>query len=830
MRWIEATPPRTPVGHSLSPAPLPDLHPLVSQTLIRRGLTSAEAARAFLSPDHYNPTPATQLPGLSTALDRIQAAIRAREPICVWGDFDVDGQTATTILVSTLQALGADVTYHIPVRAKESHGVNIPHLAEIIEHGAKLILTCDTGITAHQAVDYARSRGVDVVITDHHDLPVSMPQAAAIVNPKFLPVEHPLASLSGAGVAYKLAEALLESGESGMGVSHALLVTLHSLLDLAAMGLVADLAILRADARYLVQKGLQVLRSTPRLGLKVMLEIAELTPAHISEEHIGFTLAPRLNALGRLGDANPAVELFTTRDPARARLLATQLEGLNAQRQLLTRQVTLAAEAQLRADPALLDQPIIVLSHPSWPGGVIGIAASHLVDRYHRPVILFSAPANEPARGSARSIEGINITDAIAAQRDMLLNYGGHPMAAGLSLEAEKLPAFRKAISKTVAGMTGEVEIEPTLEIDGWLDLPALDLTLSESIEQLAPFGPGNEKLILATHNLRLKSAAEIGRNKEHLKLTVEDEHGNAQTVLWWNGGGEELPDLISRAGGRFDLAYTLRASDWRGTRQVTLEFVDLRLIEEKPVEVTKPAIEVIDYRGVEKPLETLARLHPSLLSGQAVETFACTCAGTSERSSVKAIIWAEGADKKEVFGRDRLELERADVLAIWTTPPGRDVLRAAIERVKPRTVYLFAVSPTDRVGAVRSTYSAHDTPKAFLRRLAGLAKFAILKKSGRTHLSELAAACAQPEIAVRLGLEWLAANGNIVFEADGDALHLSIGNQAANQYLPKADRGQELSLTIQALLAETRAYRTFFTRADKDTLLTDYNTIEELK
>ncbi|MBA4379646.1 MAG: single-stranded-DNA-specific exonuclease RecJ [Anaerolinea sp.] len=803
MRWIEPTP-------TQAPAPLPDLHPLVSQALVRRGLTSAEAARAFLSPDHYNPTPATKLPGLSAAVDRIQAAIRAHAPICVWGDFDVDGQTATTILVSTLQVLAADVTYHIPVRAKESHGVNIPRLAEIIEHGAKLILTCDTGITAHQAVDYARSRGVDVVITDHHDLPVTMPQAAAIVNPKFLPVEHPLASLSGAGVAYKLAEALLESGESGMGNSHSLLDTGHSLLDLAAMGLVADLAILRADARYLVQKGLHVLRSTQRLGLKMMLEIAELTPAHINEEHIGFTLAPRLNALGRLGDANPAVELLTTRDPARARLLATQLEGLNAQRQLLTRQVTLAAEAQLRADPALLAQPIIVLSHPTWPGGVIGIAASHLVERYHRPVILFSAPADEPARGSARSIEGINITDAIAAQREMLLNYGGHPMAAGLALEAEKLPAFRKAISKTVAGMTGEVVIEPTLEIDGWLDLPALDLALSESIEQLAPFGPGNEKLILATHNLRLKSAAEIGRNKEHLKLTVEDEHGNAQTVLWWNGGGEELPDLISRAGGRFDLAYTLRASDWRGARQVTLEFVDLRLIEEKPVEVTKPAIEVIDYRGVEKPLETLARLHPSLLSGQAVETF--------ESSSVKAITWAEGADKKEVNGRDRLELESADVLAIWTTPPGRDVLRAAIERVKPRTVYLFAVSPTN------------DTPAAFLQRLAGLAKFAILKKGGRTRLSELAAACAQREIAVRLGLEWLAANGNIVFEADGDALQLSIGNQAANQDLPKADRGQELSLAIQSLLAETRAYRTFFTRADKDTLLIDYNTVEELR
>ncbi len=775
MRWIEPAPPRSPVGHSLSLAPLPDLHPLVSQTLIRRGLTCAEAARAFLSPDHYNPTPAAGLPGLSAAVDRIQAAIRARQPICVWGDFDVDGQTATTILVSTLQALGADVTYHIPVRARESHGVNIPHLAEIIDYGAQLILTCDTGITAHQAVDYARSRGVDVIISDHHDLPESLPQAVAVVNPKLLPPEHPLATLPGVGVAYKLAEELSAHFPSPP-------FSPAQMLDLVALGLVADLALLKGDCRYLLQKGLHVLRNTQRLGLQVMMELANLQPSSLTEEHIGFTLAPRLNALGRLSDANPAIELLTTRDPARARLLATQLEGLNTQRQLLTRQVTMAAEAQLRADPALLAKPIIVLSHPAWPGGVIGIAASHLVERYHRPVIIFSAPANEPARGSARSIEGINITEAIAAQRDMLLNFGGHPMAAGLSLEAEKLPAFRSAIAKTVAGMTGEEEIEPVLEIDGWFDLPALDLSLSENIEQLAPFGPGNEKLLLATHNLRLKSAAEIGRNKEHLKLTVEDEHGNAQNVLWWDGGGEALLRSTLPAEGRFDLVYSLRASDWRGTRQVTLEFVDFQLIEEKPVQVTKPRIEIVDHRSAENRLEILETL---------------------KRSNLQTLIWAEGAHKKEVNGRDRSELESADVIAIWTTPPGRDVLRVALERVKPRTVHLFAVSPSD------------ETPEAFLQRLAGLAKFTILKKGGRTRLSELAAASAQREIAMRLGLEWLAANGHIVFEADGDALHLSIGDQAANSYL-----GQELSLSLQALLAEISAYRAFFTLAAKDTLL----------
>jgi len=780
MRWIEPAP-------LSSHPPLPDLHPLVGLTLIRRGITTAPAARAFLSPVHYNPTAATELPGLSAAADRLEVAICTHEPICVWGDFDVDGQTATAILISTLQSLGADVTYHIPVRARESHGVNIPFLKEIIERGPKLILTCDTGITAHEAVDYARAHAVDMVITDHHDLPGTLPQAAVLVNPKLLPEGHPLSTLSGAGVAYKLAEALLEAGNEKRETSsssanhHSLPVTRDSLLDLVALGLVADLAILRGDARYLVQKGLQVLRSTERLGLNVMMEMAQLTPSHLSEEHIGFALAPRLNALGRLSDANPAVELLTTHDPVRARLLATQLEGLNAQRQLLTRQVTLAAEAQLRADPSLLAQPIIVLSHPAWSGGVIGIAASHLVERYHRPVILFSAPTDEPARGSARSIEGVNITAAIAAQQDMLLNYGGHPMAAGLSLEAERLPAFRKAITKTVAGMIGKVEIEPTIEIDGWFELTNLDLALSENIEQLGPFGPGNEKLILATRNLILQTIAEIGRNKEHLKLTVKNEHGVTQTVLWWNGSGEELPGLITEEGGKFDLAYTLRASDFRGVRQVSLEFVDLRLIEEKPIRVAKPRIEIVDHRNAEDPRNILAALN----------------------LQPTTIIWVEGEDNKAVGGTDRNGLEPAKALAIWTTPPSSAELHLALEKVKPEEIHLFAIHP------------GTDEPKVFLKRLTGLVKFTMNKRGGSVTLMELAVATAQREATVRLGLEWLSAGGYFEMRIEGQKLHFTAQTNPANSYLQ-----QEFFIALKGLLAETAAYRAFFARADHDTII----------
>ena len=372
----------------------------------------------------------------------------------------------------------------------------------------------------------------------------------------------------------------------------------------------------------------------------------------------------------------------------------------------------------------------------------------------------------------------------------MLLNYGGHPMAAGLSLEAEKLPAFRKAIAQTVAGMIGEAEIEPALEIDGWFELTDLDLALSENVEQLAPFGPGNEKLILATHDLTLRSVAEIGRNKEHLKLTVEDEHGVTQTVLWWNGSGEELPGLITGEGGKFDLAYTLRSSDFRGVRYVTLEFIDLRLIEEKPVRITKPKIEIIDYRNAEDPRNILSTLRAKP-QGEALNLQPAT------------IIWAEGEDIKAVGGTDRNGLEPAKALTIWTTPPGSAELHLALEKVKPEKIYLFAIHP----GA--------DEPKAFLERLTGLVKFAMNKRGGSVTLTELASTTAQREATVRLGLEWLAAGGYFGLQTEGQQVHFTAQTSRADPYLQ-----QELFTALKGLLAETAAYRAFLARADRDTII----------
>ncbi|MFZ6030598.1 MAG: single-stranded-DNA-specific exonuclease RecJ [Chloroflexota bacterium] len=774
--WIEAAPVSVP----------PELydtiggHPLVAATLVRRGVTTPEAARAFLDPDAYTPASPFDLPGMQAAVERLAHAIRCGERICVWGDFDVDGQTSTAILVSTLRALGAQVSFHIPVRARESHGVNLPVLERVIADGAQLILTCDTGVAAHEAVAYARAQGVDVVITDHHELPETLPEACAIVNPRLLHVAagasisaappHPLVALPGAGVAYKLAEALFSVFQPA---------DFHpmALWDLAALGIVADVAALHGEARYLVQRGLQALRRAERPGLRAIMEAAQVNATWLTEEHIGFALGPRLNALGRLSDANPAVELLTTDDAVQAHVLAAVLEGLNAQRQLLTAQIFQAAQAQIERDPTLLDAPVLVLADPYWAAGVIGIVASRLVECYDRPVVLLAAPSGELARGSARSIEGVNITAAIAAQKGVLTGFGGHPMAAGMSLPPENIPAFRRGLARSVAEQIDGHLPQGTLLVDAQLTLPELTLELVEDIGRLAPFGAGNPGLVLLIPNLALKSHSLIGRGGEHLQLIVADEAGNTQKVFWWQGAGWPLP------AGRFDMACTLRASNYRGQREVQVTWVDFRPIG--PVEIASPVrqFRLVDYRRQAAPLATLK----PLVSGDVQ-------------------IWAEAEAvgklaEQGITALPREALLPSKALAIWTTPPGPLELQAVLERVKPEEIYLFGVDP--QTGAA----------DAFLSRLAGLVKFALNQRHGKASVAALAAATAQGEATVCKGLEWLSARGliRVLSERDG-ALQISAGSdEAASTTVVRAQ--------LEALLTECAAYRTYFRKADADGL-----------
>ncbi len=777
---------------------------LTAQALARRGFSDPQHAAGFLDPRRYPQTSPFVLPGMDAAVARLVRALDRGEPILVWGDFDVDGQTSTALLVDALTELGGAVRYHIPVRAQESHGVGRGVLQRLVEGplGApRVLLTCDTGIAAFDALEYAQERGVDVIVTDHHELrragdppQIELPPALAVVTPRRLPENHALSGLPGVGVAYKLAEALYDArGMPDGALRH---------LDLAALGIVADVAQQTGDTRCLLQLGLEQLRRAERIGLQAVYERAEIPPERITEEQIGFTLGPRFNALGRLADANPAVELLTTADLSRARLLALELEGLNSRRQLLTSQVLQGALAHVEREPGLLADEALILGHPGWHAGVVGIVASRLVELYGKPAALISAPEGEPARGSARSVAGVDITAALAAvdaaRPGLLLGFGGHAMAAGFSLDPENLPELRARLAGAVAAQMAEKGVAPAgLQIEAFVEWGALSLELAQSLAQLAPFGAGNPAPKLATRGLRLSHAAAFGRQKDHLQLMLEDENGAARRVIWW-GGGAQAENLPQSA---FDLAYTVRAADFRGEPELTILFEDIR-IDDRAVELVapKPALELLDWRELPHPL----REAQALLNAAGAETQ----------------IWAEGAHAawlREQLGagapvRRRDQLRQSRTLIVWSAPPGRAELHAAAAGTNAQRLILVCRDPE------------LDQVDRFLERLTGLVKFALAQRGGQAELAALAGGAAQSELAVRLGLEWLKASGRIDFTvaepADpppDDETPVEPLVQLRTGGAPDPAAAEDWLEQLRYVLSETQAYRRYLRRAALD-------------
>lgn len=750
-------------------------HPLVVETLVRRGITDVESAKAFLNPGDYTPASPYDLPDMRLAVERVEEAIAKRQMILIWGDFDVDGQTSSALLVSGLEGLSATVSHYIPHRDREGHGVSTSKLEELLDDNPiRLIITCDTGIADHEAVDYANSRGVDVVITDHHQLPDELPNAYAKVNPQRLSSDHPLHTLPGVGVAYKLIEALYDKANRHD--------ELRQFLDLVALGIVADVAPQVGDARYLLQRGLDVLRHTERLGLQELYQLAEVIPSEINAETIGFTIAPRLNALGRLDDANKAVEFLTTTDLTRAHILANMLQGLNIERKHESDSVYKAAVQQVENDPTHLKFEVLILSHPEWLGGVIGIVANRLVEQFNRPVILFREE-DGIARGSARSIEGVDITSAITQNDEHLIKYGGHTAAAGMSLPINKIPDFRRGLSLTVKRMrqeSSELGIQPTIAIDGMVALKDITLELVDDLERLAPFGAGNPALTLATPHVIVKSKRTIGRAKEHLRLTVEDDTGAMQDVLWWRASEDDVPR------GYFDMAFTVSTTTFRGERQLQVTWVDARPTDEPITEFAhRTDIEIIDYRQADDPYMTLTQL--------------------TDRYP-DAVVWHEGMEALnlgEVNVYARHELEPAPVLIIWTAPPHAESLQYALKMVNPETIVFIGIDPKA------------DSVNGFLQRLAGIIKHALKARGGTVTWTQLAGLTAQNISTVRLGLDWMIMRGNIIITAeDGDSLTLAEGGIA--QSIDKAKSTAQVATALQ----EASAYRAYFQKADTMTLV----------
>lgn len=743
-------------------------HPLVARVLIQRGFNTPDQARAYLQPEYYTPTSGEALPDLTQAVQTLVTAVSAKKKVLVWGDFDVDGQTATALLMNALEDIGIPADFYIPNRLRESHGIRVNSLEKQLKiTDPAILLTCDTGVSAHEAISYAKSCGVTTLITDHHDLPRTLPDADAIVNPKRLDRAHPLASLPGVGVVYKLIECLYtELGRVD---------ELAQFLDLVALGIVADVAEQTHDTRYLLQLGLEHLRHTQRIGLNMLLDVAGLTADQLTAGDIGFQIGPRLNAAGRLEDARPAVELLTTHDTTRARLLAVQLEGLNNQRRLESRQIYAAAQEQIMRDPSLLDWEALVLASPTWHSGIVGIVASRLAEHYQRPVVLLNTADNTAARGSARSVPGYDIGAAISAQADLLLEYGGHPGAAGLSLHPDNIPIFRRRLSNTLHE-TRDPDVRPGLNIDAYVTLKDVTLDLARELNRLAPFGEGNPRIVLATTDLQLKSAAYIGRTREHRRLIAEDINGTRRDIVWWNSADQSLPE------GLFDLAYEIDINTYREEPELQLVLVDYRRSAATPVTVDIPRREIEDHRYSPAPLQVLSQMldhYP------------------------EAAVWAEGYRRSESPGFALAELPESNVLIIYTAPSGPQPLQEALERVKPVKAVLVATDPPIQ------------TLPDVQRRILEIIKYVLNQQNGKTTLDALTGAVAQSTATIRHLLDYYAAKGEITVEYKrGTTVMVTYTNTS-----PAPDLAEKLS-TLHAGFVETAAYRAFFKRADPYQLL----------
>ena len=772
LHWIEPTTITAPPALAAAVGG----HPLVADILARRGLTDPAAAAAFLDWRRYTPAPPSDLPGVTSAADLLWQAIRQRRQLAVWGDFDVDGQTATALLVDGLRDLGAQPHFFIPNRLSDGHGIKLPTLEQLLARGVDVLLTCDTGVTEHEALALARARGVQVIVTDHHDLPLDLPQVEALVEPKLLARQHPLRELPGVGVAFILMQALY--GRAGRAGDEA------RLLDLVALGIVADVARQVGDTRYLLQRGLLALRQSSRLGLQALMTQANLDPARVDAETIGFQLGPRLNALGRLSDATQAVELLTTADATTARVLAAQLEGLNNQRKLLCDQVEAAAQEMLVREPSLLDGQMLLLLNPHWHPGVLGIVANRLAEQYRRPVLLLMQTQDGLARGSARGVPGVDLGAAIAANAHLLERFGGHAGAAGLTVRLERVPELRRALSNTVAAIRTTPEDAYALALDAILPLQDLSLSLVQELNRLAPFGEGNPPVTLATLGVTVQSHRLIGRNRRHRKLTVADEQGHVQDVVWWGGADADLPE------GALDIAYTLAQNEFRGdtSLQLVVRAVRLRRPETVEVKVARAQAPITDLRMLPDPLTAVRGLLASAEKWQ---------------------IWGEGHVAFEGPVRDRRSLDVGRSLIIWSAPPGRAELERVLERVAPPHIALV------------NLVTAEDRLELFLRNLLGMAKFAMTRRGGEMHVPAVAAGLGQRELTVRRGLTWLERFGRLQIQAwlTSDRVRLAPVAESAGPAASSSEARRETERAIaqaelHALLAEAAAFRAFCRRA----------------
>ncbi len=551
---------------------------VVAQLLICRGIRDAGAAREFLDPKLSNLRDPCLLPDCSAAAERLHEAVRAGRRITVYGDYDVDGMTGTAILLKCLRLLGTEANYYVPSRIDEGYGMNHEALRSLAQRGTQVLVTVDCGITSVAEAETARELGIDLIVTDHHEPAGRLPLAQAIVHPSLPGRNYPFAGLSGSGVALKLAWALCQQASGAKRVSPRMRDFLVSAVGLAAMGTVADVVPLVDENRVLVRHGLVSLKDKPGLGLQALMRITELdSKPFLDSEDIGFTLGPRLNAAGRLGQAQLAIELLVTDRADRAEELARYIHGLNDSRQKLERSIYLAANKQAQEQFNPQEDAALVLVDRGWHPGVIGIVAGRLAEKYHRPVVLIAQDqlGVKPGTGSARSVPGFHLHAALAQCSDYLIAHGGHAAAAGLTIDDRQVEQFRNAFCEVAEQEITEELRVAELNIDAEAPLSAFTLKVVDQIEQLGPFGQSNLRPLLCASGVSLAEPPRtIGSGGNHLALKLTQHNVTLRAVAF---GGGEWADELAGAGGPLDVAFRPVINTFHGRRNVELHLADWR-------------------------------------------------------------------------------------------------------------------------------------------------------------------------------------------------------------------------------------------------------------
>lgn len=565
---------------------------ILATLLAQQGIDSTEQAKKFFEPSIEEIHDPTLLHDMDKAVERIEQAVEKQEQITIYGDYDADGITSTSLMYETLLSIGANVNYYVPNRFTDGYGPNMDAYQRLIDNGTQLFITVDNGVSGKNVIDKVMEAGVDVVITDHHELPADLPNAVAIVHPRYPGSNYPFPDLSGVGVAFKVAWAL--TGEFPVEE-----------LDLVAIGEIADVVNVTDENHALISYGIQQLRQGMRPGLAALMKLADIKANNLTDQDIGFGIAPRLNALGRIADANDGVKLLTSLDENESQKLAKEVDQANKERQNLVADIMKEAEKQANSSANQQKKTLLIVGK-GWHQGVLGIVASRIMNETGKPTIVASTDQNNPTliKGSGRSVDSFNLFNALEAHRELFTTFGGHPAACGLSFDQKNIVPLQIALEEEAVKQKFDPTVKQPLPIA--MKLVPADVTqqLYNDIQRVAPFGPGNMEPVFELNNVKVVDVKTMGQEHQHLKFSIVSDKKNLTVVAFGQGN---LATLLSAPTGQINLAVKVSLNEWRGKKSVQLMLEDLQIngtviIDERTNKLTPQLFSSSDYYIVREP------------------------------------------------------------------------------------------------------------------------------------------------------------------------------------------------------------------------------------